>query len=91
MIKLYRLKLVIFNILGFLILSFSYYYLTMFCTVYKNTQLHLLKDICTSFGLSLLYPFGLYIIPGFFRIYSLKAINKDKLWQYKVSQMIALI
>ena len=37
MIKLYRLKLVIFNILGFLILSFSYYYLTMFCAVYKNT------------------------------------------------------
>ena len=91
MIKNYRLKIIIFNILGFLILSFSYYYLTMFCAVYTNTQTHLLKDILTSFGFSLLYPFALYILPGIFRIPSLRAINKDKAGLYKFSQMIALI
>ena len=91
MIKSFRLKMILFNILGFLLLSFSYYYLTMFCAVYTNTQLHLLKDIFTSFGLSLLYPFAYYLIPGFFRILSLKAVNKDKLWLYKISQMITFI
>ena len=91
MIKAYRLKIIIFNLLGFILLSFECYYITLFCAVYTNTQIHLLKDSFTSFGVSLLYPFGLYIIPGFFRIPSLKAINKDKICLYRVSQLMSLI
>ena len=91
MIKSFRLKIIIFNILGFILLSFECYYITIFCAVYTNTQTHLLKDTFSSFGLSLLYPFGLYLIPGLFRIPSLKAINKDKICMYRLSQLISLI
>ena len=43
----------------------------MFCAIYKNTQLHLIKDTLISFGLSFIYPFGINLLPGLFRIPSL--------------------
>ena len=48
----------------------------MFCAIYSNTQLHLVKDTLISFGLSLLYPFGIYLLPGIFRIPALSNRNK---------------
>ena len=91
MIKCFKTKIIFFNILGFILIFFAFYYVTMFCAVYKNTQIHLLKDLFTSFGLTLLYPFGLYLIPGFFRIPSLKSSNNNSLCLYKTSQLFSLI
>jgi hypothetical protein len=91
MIKCFKTKIILFNILGFILIFFAFYYVTMFCAVYKNTQIHLLKDLFTSFGLTLLYPFGLYLIPGFFRIPSLKSNNKNSLCLYRTSQLFSLI
>ena len=78
-------------IFNFLFLIFFWYYLGCFCAVYKNTQNHLIKDTILSFGLSLLYPFGLSIIPGLFRIPALNAPKHDKECFYKFSQIIQLI
>lgn len=91
MIKNFKKKLIVFNILGFITIFFAFYYITMFCAVYKNTQIHLLKDSFTSFGLTLIYPFGLYLVPGFFRIPSLKSDNQTNLCLYKMSQLISFI
>ena len=91
MIKFFKLKMVIFNLLGFIILGFACYYITMFCAVYTNTQIHLLKDTFSSFCLSLLYPFGLYLIPGILRIPSLRSSKKDKFCLYKISQLFTII
>ena len=91
MVKSFRLKLIIFNVLGSITLVFAGYYITMFCSVYTNTQIHLLKDTISSFGLTLFYPFGLYLIPGIFRIPSLKSHDKNKICLYRTSQMISLI
>jgi hypothetical protein len=44
-----------------------------------------------SFGLSMIYPFGLNLLPGIFRIPALKAENKDKELLYKFSQIISYI
>ena len=74
--KCLRIKFIWFFKIGFLFLFLFWYYLSCFCAIYKNTQIHLLKDTLLSFLLSLLYPFGIYLIPGIFRIYSLK--NKKK-------------
>jgi len=90
-LKIFKLKIILFNIIGVIILIFGWYYLTMFCAVYINTQSHLLKDIFSSFGLSLIYPFGINLIPGFFRIYALRDPNKNRKWLYKISQLISLI
>ena len=44
-----------------------------------------------SFGLSLLYPIGLCLIPGIFRCPSLRASKQDKECLYKFSQIIETI
>ena len=63
----------------------------MFGAIYRNTQFHLLKDTLVSFGLSLLYPFGIYLIPGFFRIPSLSDPKKKKECLYKLSRLLQLL
>jgi hypothetical protein len=86
-----KLKFNIFFLISFLFLILFWYCIAAFCAVYKNTQIILIKSTLSSFGLSMLYPFGLNLLPGLFRIPSLKAISKDKECLYKISQIIALI
>ena len=62
--KRLRIKFIFYFILGFLFLLCFWYYIALFGVIYKNTQIHLLKDTLISFGLSLVYPFGIYLIPG---------------------------
>ena len=63
----------------------------MFGAVYRNTQIHLIKDTLTSFALSLVYPLGIYILPGLFRIPALRAKNRNKKCLYKISKLVNLI
>ena len=88
-LKYLVIKLIIFFILIFLFLILFWFYLICFCGIYKNTQIHLIKDTLISFGLSLLYPFLLNLLPGIFRIPSLK--NKNKECLFKLSMIIQLI
>ena len=55
--KKLNIKFIIYFIIGFLFLSCFWYYISMFCVIYRNTQIHLLKDTSMSFGLSLIIPF----------------------------------
>ena len=63
----------------------------MFCAIYINTQLHLIKDTLISYGLSMIYPFAIYLAPGVFRIPSLRAKKHDKEIMYKFSKILQLI
>ena len=58
----------------------------MFCAIYKNTQFHLIKNTLISYGLNLLYPFGIYLIPGIFRIPALSnsKINRKCIYGFSV-------
>ena len=85
------IKFILFFILNFILLFFFWYFITCFCAVYPNTQIILFKDTLISFSISMLYPFGLYLIPGLFRIPSLKAIKKDMEFLYKIGYIISLI
>ena len=85
------IKFVIFFILNFLFLTFFWYYLGCFCAVYKNTQSHLIKDTLISYSLSLLYPFGINLLPGIFQIPALNAKKRDKESMYTFSKIIQLI
>jgi len=91
LIKCLKIKFVCFFSISFLLLIFFWYYLSCFCAVYKKTQVYVIEDTLISFGLSLLYPFGLNLFPGFFRIPSLRDKNKSKESIYKLSKMIQLI
>ena len=63
----------------------------MFCAIYRNTQYHLIKDTLISFGLSLIYPFFIYLIPGFFRIPSLSKTKTKRKCLYNFSKVIQFI
>ena len=86
-----NIKFIIFFILSIIFLSFFWYFISCFCAVYVNTQMILIKDTLVSFALSMLYPFGLNLLPGLFRIPALRAKNKDKKLLYRISRLIALI
>ena len=88
--KCLNIKFIILFISKFLFLLFFWYYISCFCSVYKNTQIYLFKDTLMSFGLSLLYPFGLSLIPGTIRIPSLRTENELEL-AYKFSKILQLI
>ena len=88
-LNLLRIKFFLFFILTFILLVIFWYYITCFCGVYINTKLHLIKDTIISFVLSLLYPFGIYLIPGLFRIPALKA--KNKACMYKFSKLLQIL
>ena len=86
-----KIKVVVFFILSFLLMDFFWYYISCFCAVYRNTQIILIKDTLLSFGLSMIYPFGLNLLPGIFRISALRSRKKDKECLYKLSLIVALI
>ena len=86
-----KIRFILFFIISFLFLSFFWYYISMFGVIYKNTQLHLLKDTLISFGLSLLYPFGIFLLPGFFRIPSLSNRKNKREYLYNLSKVVQLL
>ena len=89
--KMLNIKLLIFIILSIIFMLFFWYFISCFCSVYQNTQLALIEDTLLSFFLSMLYPFVIYLFPGFFRIPALRAPNKNKKYMYKISTYLALI
>ncbi len=86
--KCLKIKFSLFFILNFLFLSVFWYYISCFGVVYKNTQMHVIKDTLVSLLISLLYPFGECLLPGLFRIPSLRASKQDKECIYKLSIII---
>ena len=81
------IKFILFFIISFFLLVFLWYYISMFCVIYKNTQIHLLNDTLMSFGLSLLFPFGLYLLPGIFRKISLSDKERKRKLLYDFSKV----
>ena len=86
--KTLKIKFILYFILGFIILFVFLYYISMFGVIYKNTQIHLLKETLISFGLSSIYPFGIYLLPGIFRIPALSNKNNKKECLYKFSKFM---
>ena len=86
-----RIKFNLFFILSFILVLFFWYFISAFCAVYKNTQLILIENTLSSFGLSLLYPLGLNLIPGLLRIPALKSESQNQECLYKFSKIIGLI
>ena len=62
----------------------------MFGAIYKNSQYHLLKDTLISFGLSLIYPLGIYVLPGLFRIPSLSDSKNKSKYLYDISKLLQM-
>ena len=89
--KCLRIKFIIYFSLSILFMLFFWYFISCFCAVYKNTQIILIKDTVISYALSMIYPFGLNLLPGLLRIPALKAEKGDQSYKYKISTYVALI
>ena len=91
------MKIILFFIINFILLIIFWYYISCFCAVYPNTQIHLLKDTLISYGFSLISPFFFNTIPGICRIPSLRVKIKDKVKQrtfkciYLLSKFIQIV
>ena len=91
LLKKLKIKFIIFFSSSFLLLITFWTFITCFCGVYKNTQVHLINDSIIGFVMSLIYPLVIYLIPGIFRINALRAVKKDKNYLYKMSKLIQMI
>ena len=78
-------KFFLYFIISTLFLLFFWYYISMFGAIYKNTQIHLLKDILSGFALSLFFPFAIYLLPAILRI---PGLSKKKKCLYKLSKFL---
>ena len=85
------IKFNLFFLFNFVLLVFFWYFISAFCAVYNNSQIILIENTLSSFGLSLLYPLGLNLIPGLLRIPSLKSESRNHELLYKFSKIIELI
>ena len=86
-----KIKFIIFFVFSFFIMVFFWYFISCFCAVYKNTQIILIEDTFLSFGISMLYPVGLNLLPGLFRIPAIRDKQKKKKCMYKISLYISLL
>ena len=90
-LKCMRIKLIFYFIVTFFSMCFFWYFVAAFCAVYKNTQHFLIKDSMVSLLMSLLYPFGLYLLPAGLRIIAIRDKKKRLSFLYKLSDIIPLI
>ena len=89
--KALKIQFALFFALTILFLAFFWYYLSCFCAVYQNAQMTLLKDTLISYGLYMIYPLGISLIPGFFRIPALRDKKQNKNFLYNFSKLIQMI
>jgi len=87
-LKCLKIKFLFFFLLSFIFIFLFWFYLSCFCSVYINTQRHIINDTLISFGLTLLYPFLLNLVPVLFRNISLNSSKKNRNCLYKISQII---
>ena len=85
-----KIKFSIFCCLGILLMIFFWYFISCFCAVYKNTQKIFIGNTLISFVVSMSYPFGIELLPGFFRIPALKTKENNKSCLFRFSKFIAL-
>ena len=88
MLRCIKLRINLYYILSFIFLLIFGYYIACFCTIFGNTQIQLIKSMFTSWGLSLIYPFGIYFIASIFRRI---AINCKKKCAYRINQIMQMI
>ena len=87
-LKCMNIKLIIFYVFTSIFFFGYWYIVSIFCGVYRNTQIHFIKDSALSFSICLVYPFILYFISTGLRILSLRYSHKRFKCIYDFSYII---
>ena len=88
LLRILKIKFILFFAFSFIFLIFCWYYIICFCGIYINTQIHLIKDTLLSLIISLFIPFIMCLIPGIFRISSLRIGKGNNKCIYKFSVIL---
>ena len=86
-----RIKFLLYFIISSILLILFWYYIGMFCVIYKNTQIHLIQDTLFSFIESSIYPIWINLFPGIFRIPALSNHKNKRIYLYKFSQFLQIL
>ena len=84
------IKLLFYLIFVFIFFIIYWYIISVFCGVYRNTQIAFIKDSVVSFITGSIYPLVLYFISACLRYCSLKNKKKRCKFIYNLSYMIPL-
>ena len=87
-VRCMQIKLIIFFIFVGIMLVAYWYVISVFCGIYRNTQITMIKDSLISFSIVLAYPFALYLVPSGLRICALRSTKKKLKCIYKLSNII---
>ncbi len=87
-IKCLIIKFLCFYIFSFVLLILFWYYISCFSIVYKSTQMYLFINSLIGLIIIFLYPFIFCLLPGIFRIPSLKSPGK---YLYEISKIIQIL
>ena len=87
-VRCMQIKLIIFFIFVGIMLVVYWYVISVFCGIYRNTQITMIKDSLISFSIVLAYPFALYLVPSGLRICALRSTKKKLKCIYKLSNII---
>ena len=86
------MKCYLFFVFNLLSLVFIWVYLACFFTIFKNTQFFVLKNTFICFGISLISPIVLGIIPCAIRIIALSnRESKNRLCAYYISKVFQVL
>ena len=91
LIKILKLKYILYFGLTIFFNILFLYYITAFCTVYSIIQIHMISDSLMSFLLTMSYSIVLSMISTIIRINSLKKKNKFRHFFYIISWIVSLI
>ena len=87
-IKCMKIKLIIFFSFTSVFFIAYWYVISVFCGVYRNTQMTFIKDSALSFSITLVYPFALYLLSSSLRICALRDSRKRFKCIYSLSDII---
>ena len=82
------IKLIYFFRFILIFFGIYWYIISVFCGIYRNTQIIFIKDSIISFTVGLLYPFIFYLISVSLRVCSLRNSKKRCKYVYKFSYII---
>ena len=79
--KIIKRKLIIYIFINIIVNFICVYYLTLFCIIYKNSQVSLFINYITGFITSILYALILSLIISFLRKFSI-SLKLNKLYYF---------
>ena len=92
MYSIVSIKCFLFFIFSIFIMICVWIYLACFFTIFKNTQILVLKNTFISFGISLLIPIVFGVFPAVLRIFSLSnRESQNRLGIYYISKILQVI